>query len=457
MKKSILAVAIAGALLAHPSIHAVEQAPPSQAQSPAPAAPVKSSFITTIAEAASELTEAMGRQHDMVKQLEIYSKFEFSPAMRLKLKDIFGTERPFPVQRINGRKGQVTYAAKMKAHGYLDENATAFSWADLDVKSVVSKGGTVVDTSGTWPLLSIVGTTVSCSIEKSSMDFKHARAKNGLWYGAGGIKTGSLVMRAVTPGAAGAKELFRVEGFATGASTALRGKLVDMSSGVSVKTIVFGDDRVERVNLGVRMVNMPAQAMADLDRDLRHAQGSGLAPDAQAQVMLTTMKTFGKKALAAGASVMIDDISASYHGNTASIKGRVDFDKVVDADFSAPIELIKKLVARFEVRLPVAMVNDVSRMVAAKQVDAAVPDVVGQIDAGAKNIAGLVIGKLVNEGFAVMEKGELRSTIGIKGGKLTFNGKAVPLPGMPDGDLVQLYQRTQLLPAATPAAAPVQQ
>ncbi|RFP16295.1 DUF945 family protein [Duganella sp. BJB475] len=438
-------------MLAHTSIQAIEQAPPSQAQSPAPAAPVKSSFITTIAAAATELTEAIGRQHDMAKQLEIYSKFEFSPALQLKLKDVFGSERPFLVQRTNGPKGQITYASKLKAHSYLDENATAFSWAELNAKSVVSKGGTVVDTSATWPSLSVIGTTVGSTIEKISVDFKHSRAKSGLWYGAGGIKIGSMVMRSVTTGASEGKQLFRVEGFSTAASSTPRGKLVDMSSGFSIKAIIFGDDRVERVNFGVRMVNMPAQAMADLDRDLRQAQGSGLAPDAQADVMLRTMKSFGKNALAAGASVVIDDISAGYHGNTASIKGRVDFDKVVEADFDAPIELGKKIIGRFDVRLPVAMVNDVSRLMASKQVDAAAPNSAEQIDLAAKNIAGLVIGKLVNEGFAVMEKGELRSTIEIKNGKVTFNGKIIPIPGMPNGDLVQVYHNVKAAPAPVPA------
>ena len=462
LKKSIIAVAISGALLAHTSIHAAGQSPATVAPAAAApvasaAAPAKSSFVTTIVEAATEFNAVMGGQRDMAKQLEIYSKFEFSPALRLKLKDVFGSERPLPVQRTNGPKGQVTYASKLKAHSYLDENATAFSWAELNAKSVVSKGGTVLDTSATWPSLSIAGTSVGGTVEKMSADSKYTRAKDGIWYGTSGIKAGTIVMRAVTPGTSEAKEMFRLEGLATSTSVTLRGKLVDLVYGFSIKSIIFGDDRVERVNIGLRMVNMPAQATSDLGRELRQAQGSGLPADAQSEVVLRTMKSFGKSALVAGAGVIIDDISASYHGSTASIKGRVDFNKVVDADFSAPIELIKKLVARFDVRLPVALVNDVSRMVAAKQVDPAAPDVAGQTDLAAKNIAGMVVGKLVNEGFAVMEKGELRSAIEIKGGKLTFNGKVVAMPGMPDGDLVQGYQRTQKAPAPAPAPAPVQQ
>lgn len=441
MKKSILAVAIAGALLAHTSIQAVEQVPPPVI--PAPAARVKSSFMESVVAAAKEVNTAMGGETDAVKRLGIVSKLEFSPALRPKLKEIFGNERIFDTQRTVGPKGQVAYAMKLVPHTYLDENAVAFSWAELNARTVVNKAGTTMDTSATWPSLSIVGNATSGMLEKMSMDFKQVRGKDGLWYGTGVMKVGSVVVRGTTPENSEFKETLRLQDVSSAVGVTLRGKKVDVNYGFSIKSILFGGATIERANIGMRVVNLPAQALADVDRELKQVQGSGLPNDAQSELMLRSMKSFSKSMVTSGASVVIDDISASYRGNTASIKGRVDFDKVVDADFNSPVELGKKIIVRLDVRLPVAMVNDVSRLVGGKQVDASAPDAAEQIEAAGKNIAAVVIGKLVNEGFAVMDKGELRSAIEFRRGRLTFNGKVVPLPGMPDGDVVKAFNATK--------------
>lgn len=441
MKKSILAVAIAGALLAHTSIQAVEQMPP--AVIPAPAARVKSSFLESVTAAAKEINTAMGGQTDAVKRLEIVSKLEFSPALRPKLKEVFGNERIFDTQRTVGPKGQVAYVIKLMPHTYLDENAVAFSWAELNSKAVVNKAGTTLDTTAAWPSLSIVGTSASGTLEKMSMDFKQARAKDGLWFGNGVVKVGSVVMRGAMPGSSEFKETLRLQDISLAVGVTPRGKKADMNYGFSIKSILVGGASIERANIGLRMVNLPARALEDVDREMKKVQGSGLPEDAQTELMLRSMKSFGKSMVTSGASLMIDDISASYRGNTASIKGRIDFDKVVDADFSSPMAFAKKIIARLDVRLPVAMVNDVSRVIGAKQVDASAPNAAEQIETAGKNIAAVVIGKLVNEGFAVMDKGELRSAIEIRQGKLTFNGKAVALPGIPDGDLVKAFDATK--------------
>ena len=441
MKKSILAVAVAGALLAHTSIQAVEQVPP--AVIPAPAVRVKSSFLETFTAAAKEINAAMGGQTDAVKRLEIVSKLEFSPALRPKLKEVFGNEHIFDVQRTAGPKGQVAYVMKMVPHTYLDENAVAFSWAELTSKAVVNKAGTTLDTIATWPSLSIVGTATSGTLEKMSMDFKQSRMKGGLWYGTGVVKVGSVAVRGTTPGSSEFKETLRLDDISAVCGITSHGKKADVNYGFSIKSILFGGAPIERAHIGLRMVNLPAQELEDANQELKKVQGSGLPEDAQTELMLRSMKSFSKSMVTSGASLVIDDISASYRGNTASIKGRVDFDKVVDADFNSPVELGKKIIARLDVRLPVAMVNDVSRLIGAKQVDASAPNAAEQIETAGKNIAAVVIGKLVNEGFAVMDKGELRSAIEFRQGKLTFNGKAIPLPGMPDGDLVKAFDATK--------------
>jgi hypothetical protein len=120
-------------------------------------------------------------------------------------------------------------------------------------------------------------------------------------------------------------------------------------------------------------VNIPAKAMAELDQSLRAQQSLDLRRRA-ARADAAQSEGYGKRLVKAGAVLNIEDISAAYRGNTASIKGRVSFQKTVDADFDSVPALLKKLVAHFDVRVPVALMKDIGRAVAAKSVPADAPD-----------------------------------------------------------------------------------
>jgi TonB family protein len=103
------------------------------------------------------------------------------------------------------------------------------------------------------------------------------------------------------------------------------------------------------------------------------------------------------------------------------------------ADLDNIDRLTKKVVARFEVRLPMALVSEIAATFAAKQVAAqaaqrggsADPQTVAQLR---QNMTDLVVGKLVGPGFARLENDVLVSTLEWKNGILSANGKPVPLP-----------------------------
>lgn len=387
--------------------------------------------MEAISDSNNELNRALGSERDAVKRMDIYAKFEYSPALRARLKAVFGNERPYPVVRSTGPKGQVIYTSKLMPHTYLDENGAAFSWSELNTRSVANKAGSTIDTKLSMQSATVVGKATAAMLENLSGDMKQMRGPDGIWYGNFNAKLGSLVIRTADAGGPDLKESVRLEDLAGRVNIERRGKKMDWVYGLSVQSIAFGGDHVERANLGIRLANLPAQAMPDLEAEITKVQGAGLTEDAQTQVLMKSMLEFAKKMVKSGVSVVIDDISASYRGNTASIKGRVDFDKVVDADFKSPMEFVRKIVARFDVRLPVAMVNDVTRAMAGKQVVPSTPNAAEVVEMTGKNLAAMAVGKLVNEGYAVMDKDELRSAIEFKSGKFTFNGKTIAIPGMP--------------------------
>jgi uncharacterized protein YdgA (DUF945 family) len=424
LKKTLFAITAASAMLAAPvyADNAVVPAP-----KPLPEIFTKET-AATLTQAGKELRAAQGKERNFAKQLDIYSKFEFSPELRPKLKEIFGSERPFPLQRSAGAKGQINYVGKLAPYLFVQGNGTDFSWTELTANITTDKAGRNVNGAVTWPSLVIARPDGSARLLDMALTSRQQRGADGVAYGAADFSIGAITVHEAAVGGKDAKELMRFEDLRARSETVRRGSMAEIGYRSSTKAIVFGNERVERVSFAFRLVNIPAKAMAELDQSLRAQQSLDLAPDAQQELMLRTLKDAGKRLVKAGAVLNIADISAAFHGNTASIKGRVAFQKTVDADFDSVPALMKKLVAHFDVRVPTALIKDVGRAIAVVPPDA--PDAAKQADAGADGLVSFVVGKAVTGGFAVIENGELRSSIDYKNGVLTVNGKTIAVPNM---------------------------
>jgi uncharacterized protein YdgA (DUF945 family) len=424
LKKTLFAITAASAMLAAP-VYADTPAVP--APDPLPELFTKET-TATLAQAGKELRAAQGKERNFSKQLDIYSKFEFSPELQPRLKEIFGTGRPFPMQRSAGAKGQINYVGKLAPHLFVQGNGTDFSWTELTAKITTDKAGRNVNGTMTWPSLVIARPDGSARLLDMTMSTRQQRGADGVAYGTATFGIGAITVHDAALGGKGAKELMRFEDLQARSETVRRGSMAEIGYRSSVKALVFGDERVERINFAFRLVNIPAKAMAELDQSLRAQEGSDLAPDAQREVVMRNLKDYGKHLAKAGAVLNLEDFSAAYRGNTASIKGRLFFQKLVDADFESVAALKNKLVAHFDVRVPVALVKDIGRAVAAKSVPADAADAAQQIDAAGDGMVSFVVGKAVTSGYAVVEKGELRSSIDFKNGRMTVSGKAVELP-----------------------------
>jgi TonB family protein len=107
----------------------------------------------------------------------------------------------------------------------------------------------------------------------------------------------------------------------------------------------------------------------------------------------------------------------------------VSFQGATAADLNDARLLMKKLVAKVEVRVPIALVREIAGTVAAKQAaqqgGATDPQSIAQLR---ESMTDIVVGKLIGGGFARVENDVLVSTIEWRNGVLTANGKTVPLP-----------------------------
>ena len=423
---------MASAVLAVPS-HAQDPAP---TQAPVkPAAPPKPPEIfwpetsATLRTAQKELMAAVGKENNMARRLELLAKFQFSPELQPKLKKIFGSERPFPIERVaGGPKGQVNYAGKLAPYTYVQGNGTDFSWTEMTATMSADKAGRTMTSDIKSPSLVVSRLGGSLSFLDASLNNKLLRGADKVDYGTATIRIGSVVGRDSASGSSDIKEVVRLDGIEAKSDVRRRGAMAEIAYGMTVKAVVVGGERVERTNFAFRVVNVPGKALADLTTQLREQQDADMENEAAQTRVVKTIREFGKRLITAGATLFIDDISAAYRGNVASLKGRISFQKVVDADFDNITTLMKKIVAHFEVRVPVALVRDVGRMFAAKSVDPSAPDSDKQIDAGADAMVSMVVGKTVSGGYGTMVQDELRTVIDIKDNKITVNGKAIDMP-----------------------------
>ena len=414
MKKKLISLAVAGVLLAQVPLHAGEQ-------SPAPTIPP---LLQTLVSAVQELRGLADKQDNVAQSLGRYSSFQFSPGVRAQLKAVFGSEHPLDVKRAPAAKGLIGYAIALPEHVYLDTTGTAYTWAALAGKVSTNNAGTLLNTEIRWPALSGVGSSGGFAFQDIRIDSRQKRGAEGLWYGATSASLGVLSVRAITPGSSAPREQMRLEGLDFKGSAQRKGALISSSMDSTIKTVVGANgERIERIHLGLRLEDMPAQQMADFDQRVRNVQASELAADAQQEIIRRTLMDFSKSMVKSGASLVIDDISGAYHGYTASLKGRLSFDHVVDADFENGTAVVKKMALHLDLRVPVALVHDVLHKLAPNDKDAA------------RN----VVTKLTGDGFAVQEQDDLHAVIDVRNGKLTFNGKVVPIPGMQNGSVEDLH------------------
>jgi uncharacterized protein YdgA (DUF945 family) len=410
---------------------------------------------TALAQAAKELRESQAGERNYVRQLDNYAKFEFSPELRPALKKIFGSERPFPLERVaGGAKGQVNYVGKLAPYTNKQQNGTDFSWTEMSANLSTDKAGRSLSSTVSWPSLVVTRPGATFSMVNMNMSSKQQRGADGVAYGNAQFKIGVITFRDTQPGSSESKEVVRLEDLEARSEVNRRGAMAEIGYRTSIKAIVAGKEQVDNTNFAIRLTSIPAKAMVELDNLARAQENSKLSQEQQTSLMLKNMADFGKRAAIAGATLVIDDISAAYRGNVASIKGRIGFQKVVEADFKDIAVLLKKLVARFDVRVPVALIKDVSRAVAAKTVNPSAPDADKQIAGGADAMSSMVVDKAISSGIAVIEKNELRSAIEIRNGKLIVNGKEVDVGTLMKALGVRTMPQTVPAPVSAPQRAP---
>ncbi|MGV7207339.1 DUF945 family protein [Oxalobacteraceae bacterium A2-2] len=431
LKKSIYPWAAALALV---SAHAAQPKP----------AEISSEMMLTAMAAAKEISKAQLDQQNKAKALEKLSKFEYSAELRPRLKQVFGSERPMVPERVAAAKGRISYVARLLPHTYTEADGQQLSWTTLTARASTDRGGRSLVVDLDLPSFDVRQGDEAIHVKDIRASARQRLGYQGLWFGVTDIRVGSLAIDGELTATAdlnvqGKQEVkrtaslgpLRMEGMGVSAEMKQRGKLVDMVSRVGIARLQVAGEHVEQIHLDSSVIGLDAAALARYQKEMAAVQArTDLAPEQSTAEVVKQLKALARSMVERGASIRLDKLGASYHGQAFTVTGSVAFDRAVASDLDDPIRLARKMVAKVDIRVPLALVREVALTVARKQGGDE-----SQVQLAAKQMTDVVVGKLVGGGFATLQDDELRSQVEVNHGRLTFNGKQVELPNLASDDI----------------------
>jgi TonB family protein len=416
VKVLLLRSTLAASLLAAVSAPAADQAP-----APSPAVIALQSLLRELQKPEERLLPATVRMEKLAAR-------PLSAATAGQLRTAFGTERLYTLERRPVLPGRVDWRLTFPALRHTAAQGTAYEWNEGWIDFRFNPAGTTALINGGWGLLAAEDAQTRMAARGITLEGRQHRGQGGLWFGDASLRMAGLDIRSKTDGA-----MVGLTGIDTAVTISEKRSSADLAYDARIGRMEAGGERIEDLRFALRFVNMDKAAMVALNEaGARGDALSTLTPEQQLAAMKPLLRSFGKAALARGAAIEIDEIAASYHGARASIKGRVAVQGGAAADLDNLPALIGKIAARFEVRLPVALVREMAGAIAARQAaqqgQANDPQAVAQLR---QSIGDIAIGRLLGEGYARMEDEVLVSTVEWRGGELRANGKPVKLGAAP--------------------------
>jgi TonB family protein len=384
-----------------------------------PVRPAPGPVMDAMQSAARELQLAQNPRLPLPIQLDQVAALRYSPETAAKLSAVFGNDRPLSFERQQPKPGRLAYRMRLQPLHYTGADNSRVDWDEALLDFDMDKAGKAVDFSGRWNTLAAEDPNMRLSAEGITLSGRQRRSADKLWFGNGQLRIARV--RGDTPQKPGAGMDFSMDDLRMDWRTTERPKTIDMQFQQRIGSISAAGEKLEDVRFDMRIVNVDRAAMVALQAagERQREQLKTMTPEQQLAAMKPMLQGFGKAAIVRGSAIEIDEISARFHGNKASIRGRIGLVGAVEADLNDMMALFKKIVARFEIRVPVAIVRDVSGIVAARQ---------GQQPIAGQTMTDVVVGKLLGGGYAKLENEVLVTTVEFRNGKLSANGKEIALP-----------------------------
>lgn len=390
----------------------------------APAAKPASNMAQAVQAAATELEQSFGTaKGNPLPILDKLAAYEFSAPTAERLKTVFGTARPYTVVRTPAAGGMQNVDFSIPARNYADVNEQTWSWSAIKLNMLIDDAGRNVTSSGSWPALVIDSPAAKIVFNNMSIEGKQSRTSDDVWTGTAraDAKLVEFTDREKTI-------TVKMENLSVASQVDQNSKDYDIATHFGIKLITVMDEKIDDLRMSMRMTRIDLKSFEQLSESIKKKTKPGATP--QFDDFGPQMKAFAKGMAARGSTIELSEMSVGYLGHRALLKGSFSIGKTVDKDFATGAAFAKKMNARLEMRVPVALITAAARKMtatqAAKKGETQSPEV---LDATAKNLSDMAVGKAVGDGYARLEEGVLVSLVDYKAGKLSVNGKAIDLPG----------------------------
>ncbi|MBT3069198.1 DUF945 family protein [Rhodoferax sp. U11-2br] len=347
------------------------------------------------------------------------NKFRFSEPSRQKLIKVFGHDHPLHLKGTRKKNGDAELVFSMDA------------WHDdvLEVSELTGKAefGRKVRQKSLVVKVPFVRSNdrLGSGVEFSQLQYAENVHKGslGLWLGLNRFTMGRLHVRhgpSNTDWEIGDTS-FRLE-------TKPHGNRVDVAFESAIDSVRWPSDGLGRIHLAARVADLDGKLLATYVAGQRRVQTSDLAQSALAAVIQQSNNAMLRAMFRQGLTIDISDLSVQYHGMTAHMDGRIAWPPGLD--LSAPEQMLTQMALRFNVSLPMAMVDMYIRNIVGTQLRAAAQpgQVISpqQLDKAAKEQLASMLATGLNNGLLTVENNTLLSTIEFKSSQLFLNGHVLP-------------------------------
>ncbi len=374
-----------------------------------------------------ELSAATPTSMPVQQRLDALLQFRHSPATAALLENIYGSTPAWTLSRLPSADGAAHYRGELAALHYSDANGST-DWAALPITLAVSGDGRTVTYSGSWPSLASVDKTVRIDMRGLTLAGQQQRAADQLSLGSVSVDLASMAFEPVSGG-----PRFVMEGIHNDSSMDEQAGRLGIGYQLAVRRIAVGGDGVDNLKLVTRFGPLDRASMLELQALGQRPLATGASVQQRQAQLAPVLKALARGVIRSGSVLEIDELSASFHGQTIRASGRLSLDKAVEADADNLPALVNKLVGRLDLKAPLALLTAVSTTMAELQVRAAnqgvaAPPAVAQL---AATINDTLLGKMVSSGLVRVDGDLLVTDIVYSGsGGLRINGKAASLPAV---------------------------
>ncbi|MFC5458456.1 DUF945 family protein [Massilia niabensis] len=377
--------------------------------------------------ASHEMQAAMEDGASLNKNFEKLINFQHSPDTVKLLVEAFGTDRPWSMEKRGIEQGKTAWHWRLNPLHQGTADGGTLVWSELPVDLWVDKPGKAVDFRGAWPSLSYEDKDARISLHDGTLSGTQYRGAGNIWYGSMQGGFGSMQVEGkAKPLALSMREL------SFSGKMEERPSTVQMTQSFGIKAIEFAGERVDDFTVAMRFVNIEKAALVAMQATQKKLSAKQAASRDDLSAMMPMFKSFLRGATRHKTALVIDEMSFAFHGHKAMLSGRVGIDGTAGANTGDMAALSKRINARFEIKVLVALVREVALAAARQQAsradNAQAKAVLAAPEASAQNVSDAIIGKLLGNGYARLENDMLVSTIEFRGGVLRVNGKKIDLP-----------------------------